>query len=144
MDNHSTYISKEDFIQRFKLNHKLARSDPEVMETWETYTTAIRKLRSESVRFLRYSGMPGYLRSEYNDMLQTLAKYGHREYLYFKDPTCKICTKPILRLEEATVDHIIPLSKGGENAYYNKQIAHGPCNVKKSDKVYSNKLQTGL
>jgi hypothetical protein len=135
MDQKQSYLTEEEFIQRFKLNHKLARSDPKAMKSWESYTITIRKLRSESVQYLRSLGMPGYLRSEYNELLQTFAKYGHREYLYFKDPTCKICTYPIAKLEDSTIDHIIPSSKGGENALYNKQIAHDHCNVKKADKI---------
>ncbi len=33
----------------------------------------------------------------------------------------------------ATVDHIIPLSKGGEHVWANTRPAHGLCNFKKSD-----------
>jgi 5-methylcytosine-specific restriction endonuclease McrA len=61
---------------------------------------------------------------------QTKAK--HR--LHALDPHCKYCGKE-LTLEEATVDHIIPLSKGGTNRWHNKVLACSPCNAKKGDKI---------
>lgn len=33
------------------------------------------------------------------------------------------------------IDHIVPLSKGGEHSYVNTQPAHASCNVQKGDKV---------
>ena len=40
---------------------------------------------------------------------------------------CGICGKPI-KFEEMTVDHKIPLSKGGTNAFNNLQPACHACN----------------
>lgn len=40
-----------------------------------------------------------------------------------------------LRMEEATVDHIIPKSLGGSNHPSNLQMAHGPCNWSKGNKL---------
>lgn len=48
------------------------------------------------------------------------------------DGMCQICYQDIdLNSGELTVDHIIPLSKGGVHAYYNVQLAHRGCNSKK-------------
>jgi len=54
---------------------------------------------------------------------------------------CGICGKPInpkLRFphrESATIDHIIPLAKGGADSLDNVQLAHMICNSIKSDNV---------
>jgi 5-methylcytosine-specific restriction endonuclease McrA len=34
-----------------------------------------------------------------------------------------------------TLDHIVPLSKGGEHSYANAQIAHAVCNSRKNDRL---------
>lgn len=54
--------------------------------------------------------------------------------------TCKLCGKPTLRTTivphpmAATLDHIVPLSKGGTHVMANVQCAHFECNWMKSDK----------
>jgi 5-methylcytosine-specific restriction endonuclease McrA len=55
--------------------------------------------------------------------------------LYQRDEgICGICGKPVehWRFE---IDHVIPLSKGGEHSYANTQIAHGRCNRSKGNRV---------
>lgn len=47
---------------------------------------------------------------------------------------CGICGLDV-PLEEVSVDHIIPISKGGEHSYANVQISHLRCNVLKSNRV---------
>lgn len=47
--------------------------------------------------------------------------------------TCGICGGFIEG--DFHVDHIIPLSKGGEHSYRNAQPAHPSCNLSKSDKL---------
>ena len=52
---------------------------------------------------------------------------------------CGICGSPIPRhavwpdLEYRTLDHIVPLAKGGEHSYANIQAAHLSCNSSKRD-----------
>lgn len=43
---------------------------------------------------------------------------------------CGICRKPV-HANQFHVDHIFPLSRGGEHSYKNTQIAHPPCNNRK-------------
>ena len=42
--------------------------------------------------------------------------------------TCRLCMEPLASLEEATIDHVIPRSKGGGNNRENTQLAHLECN----------------
>lgn len=43
---------------------------------------------------------------------------------------CGVCQQPVDRLK-FEVDHIIPLSRGGEHSYLNTQASHPTCNRKK-------------
>lgn len=49
---------------------------------------------------------------------------------------CGVCRIAIVSLEsDITIDHINPLSKGGDTSYKNLQLAHDKCNRLKKDKV---------
>jgi 5-methylcytosine-specific restriction endonuclease McrA len=47
--------------------------------------------------------------------------------------TCGICGEPIEG--DFHVDHIVPLSRGGEHSYANTQATHPRCNWDKGDKI---------
>jgi len=49
------------------------------------------------------------------------------------DKICYYCGKLITKKEELTVDHVVPLSKGGENAADNYVISCKPCNSEKAN-----------
>lgn len=50
---------------------------------------------------------------------------------------CQLCNKSVSKILDrkivdiASLDHIIPISKGGEHSYANTQLAHLSCNIKK-------------
>lgn len=46
--------------------------------------------------------------------------------------TCAICGNPV-KYKKMTIDHIVPLSKGGTNGMDNLQLACKRCNLMKSD-----------
>lgn len=52
---------------------------------------------------------------------------------------CEICGEPINLIDndprQATVDHIVPQSKGGGVGFNNLQLACRCCNIEKSDSV---------
>lgn len=63
-----------------------------------------------------------------------------------RDKVCKLCGKPvdihdrvnakgtvIVGVNYPSIDHIIPVSKGGTHTWDNVQLAHVGCNAKKSD-----------
>lgn len=49
---------------------------------------------------------------------------------------CGICGKPITNMKECTIDHIVPISKGGMTTMNNCQLAHFKCNQLKADKHF--------
>ena len=54
--------------------------------------------------------------------------------------TCYLCLKPIA-IGKDTLDHIIPLSKGGTNEYNNLSISCRSCNSKKGNKLIGDFLK---
>lgn len=55
--------------------------------------------------------------------------------LHALDPRCTYC-RATLTLEEATIDHIVPLSRGGSrNGWRNMVLSCLPCNQRKGDKL---------
>lgn len=54
--------------------------------------------------------------------------------------TCQICFYAVSRYDEwpspssPTIDHIVPLSKGGSHTYSNVRLAHHGCNAGKKDR----------
>lgn len=51
---------------------------------------------------------------------------------------CQLCRKPVgkgrrrFAANYPTIDHIVPISRGGEHSYRNTQLAHRRCNIRKS------------
>ncbi len=48
---------------------------------------------------------------------------------------CGICKEYVQNHHEWHVDHVVPLSLGGEHAYRNVQLAHASCNLSKGAKM---------
>jgi len=54
---------------------------------------------------------------------------------------CQLCNHPVSKIRDkrlvdiASLDHIIPLSKGGSHSYANTQLAHLSCNIKKGNRI---------
>ena len=56
--------------------------------------------------------------------------------LYIRDTyTCQYCNTPYSKAN-LTLDHVIPLSKGGNTSWENIVAACGPCNHNKGDKTH--------
>jgi hypothetical protein len=60
-----------------------------------------------------------------------------RKQLYDKSPVCQLCKNEIHSLDDSTVDHVIPYSKGGKTIPGNAQLAHRGCNARKNAQVPS-------
>lgn len=50
-------------------------------------------------------------------------------------PECEYCHKPITSIDELTIDHTVPRSKGGSDAIENLQPMHGKCNSEKGSSM---------
>jgi 5-methylcytosine-specific restriction endonuclease McrA len=48
---------------------------------------------------------------------------------------CALCGKAIENLSHASIDHIVPRSKGGPDSLKNLQLAHSWCNSQKGNRV---------
>lgn len=59
-----------------------------------------------------------------------------RKELYNADPTCAICKNEIHSFEDCTVDHIVPMSRGGKTQRDNAQLTHRTCNARKYANIY--------
>lgn len=47
---------------------------------------------------------------------------------------CYLCRLPV-ELLKMSIDHVVPLSKGGEHSYSNCRLSHATCNRKKYNKI---------
>lgn len=56
-----------------------------------------------------------------------------RQLINSKGAICALCGKPIEDMKECTIDHIIPVSKGGLTTLDNCQLAHQKCNLLKGN-----------
>jgi hypothetical protein len=48
---------------------------------------------------------------------------------------CLLCAKPLGTITQSSVDHMIPLSRGGTNEIRNLHLVHRRCNTDKKDKT---------
>lgn len=55
--------------------------------------------------------------------------------LWDGDRTCPGCNREIEKFEDATLDHIIPRSKGGRTRLANLRLMHKRCNSRKGSKI---------
>lgn len=60
-------------------------------------------------------------------------KHYFRVKLYDVKPFCAGCGNKIETVFEATLDHVVPRSRGGRTRLSNVQLMHPKCNVKKGD-----------
>jgi len=73
---------------------------------------------------------------------QTEVEAINEKMVYFRDGwICQHCKRRVNKRFKfpnpmcASLDHIIPLSKGGTHTYNNVQLAHLSCNASKQDKI---------
>jgi 5-methylcytosine-specific restriction endonuclease McrA len=56
--------------------------------------------------------------------------------LYVRDLyTCQYCNTPYTK-HNLTLDHVLPISKGGKTSWTNIVAACGPCNTRKSNRTH--------
>jgi len=81
-----------------------------------------------------------YLKKKYGDKLLPVRKSLHKhekeqivENLILRDGNvCYLCNLTMPR-DDMTIDHVMPLAKGGADEYRNYKLVHDICNVKKGN-----------
>lgn len=78
------------------------------------------------------------------DLLDRQTRQKFRNKVYLRDEgICKLCNQLVhLSIKypdpkSPSLDHIIPLSKGGTHALKNLQLTHLECNIKKGNKTFT-------
>lgn len=60
-----------------------------------------------------------------------------RDVLYARDKgVCGICVRAV-PFSEASVDHVIPISRGGQHSWDNVRLTHIRCNMRKGSRLDS-------
>lgn len=73
--------------------------------------------------------------SEVYSMKETrTTQFIRRQLINSNGATCALCGKSIETMKDCTIDHIIPVSKGGLTTIENCQLAHRNCNLRKGNK----------
>lgn len=63
--------------------------------------------------------------------------FAFRNDLFETSPICQLCHNEIHSLDDSTVDHKIPYSRGGKTTPDNGQLAHRSCNARKNAQMPS-------
>lgn len=72
-------------------------------------------------------------------MTQYLSEEARKHVLWFYGEQCHYC-RIGLTIHSAEIDHLIPVSRGGETVLQNLRPSCQPCNREKSDKTESEYL----
>ena len=95
------------------------------------------KIAESQRRYRKENASKIYSKNAQRRALLKGAKVERVDYdiIYLRDNgICGICENELLR-EDMTLDHIIPLSRGGEHSAINVQVAHLSCNRQKGIKT---------
>jgi len=84
-----------------------------------------RRIRNRAQKALRRAKAAGRVRAQ----LVFLDVIRERD-----NQMCHLCNRWV-SIHEASLDHVIPLSKGGEHNEDNIKLAHSVCNSKKGDRL---------
>ncbi|MEU0952801.1 HNH endonuclease signature motif containing protein [Streptomyces niveus] len=86
--------------------------------------------------------MSDYVKKRRAKVTQVTVEDVDSQTVYERDNwTCGICGEPVDRLlkwpheQYPSLDHITPISKGGEHSYANTQLAHLVCNMRKGARL---------
>jgi 5-methylcytosine-specific restriction endonuclease McrA len=112
------------------------RNNPEVRKAWEEqnlgWQAKWRAKNPDKVLEATRRNHPKWRARKRNaKVVETITLDG----LYLRDKgICGICKREVLRCD-ASHDHKIPLSRGGDHSWDNAQLAHFNCNSRKKDRT---------
>lgn len=98
-------------------------------------TKDFKKIPKRNQRQERFTSRNGYVGSKSDFAEWRYQKAIRNMLINSKGAICGICGKPIENMKQCSLDHIIPLSKGGQTTLENCQLAHVWCNRKKGSKI---------
>lgn len=108
------------------LEHQEYRKDPNYLARRSQTSSAWRRQHPEKSRM--YARTRRALRRH-----APVVEQVDTDVLYARDKgICQLCHTRCRR-QDATQDHVIPLSEGGEHSYRNCVLAHMKCNIRKSN-----------
>lgn len=122
--------TREAMVQDFLYRQALVEQQAQNM-SFDEYLAAIGKARSATIK---ENGLGRIQRIQLNYILARHIHHSYRHYLFAVNPNCGLCGMPLDDIDEATIDHIVPSSKGGSNARTNRQLAHAYCNLLKGNR----------
>jgi 5-methylcytosine-specific restriction endonuclease McrA len=94
------------------------------------------KIPKRSQQRQNFYSRNGYMGSKSDFAEWKYQKAIKKQLINSKGAICGICGKPIEDMKHCTIDHIIPLSKGGMTTLENCQLAHVWCNKRKGSRVW--------
>jgi 5-methylcytosine-specific restriction endonuclease McrA len=72
--------------------------------------------------------------TDYNDVPDLELKWNRRNLALRDNNECQYCGKKVYG-EDASIDHVVPRSRGGKNTWANTVIACKPCNRRKRNRT---------
>jgi hypothetical protein len=69
-----------------------------------------------------------------NELNSEAERSAYRRLLWEREHRCTYCWK-LLKLSDSTLDHVIPVKRGGKNTPENMVLSCVPCNSEKGDKL---------
>lgn len=79
--------------------------------------------------------LSGYVRSKHCKSIPSLGTRLTKRNLWIRDDGCCQYCHAKLTASTATIDHVMPKSRGGEHKWENLVLACGPCNVRKGSRT---------
>ena len=110
--------------------------EPRTFDISESTPTAYHESCTKEARSARYR-----IKTVKRQKVSKPYRISHEQIFRDYGSNCHVCQEPIdLELPRTnrfgfTVDHLIPISKGGTDAIENLRPAHWICNIRKSDKM---------
>ena len=126
---------KEAAKKAAKGRYDIHKDDPAYIEKSREKVRRWRGKNREHVN--AYTKMQRFNRKNAGELtLETIQRIYEDNIKFFGTLTCVYCKVPI-PFGEDSVDHRIPLSRGGLNVYSNLVVACKSCNSKKCDKTWN-------